>query len=123
MERRFRVYVYKDGDPPIAHVGPETGTYSIEGLFIKEMEFGNNNFQTRDGREALAYFMPFSVKHSRKYMVYNTTRDPIPIRRYISDYVGNVSRNYQFWNRTGGLDHFLVACQDWVSFLIVLIIH
>jgi hypothetical protein len=21
---------------------------------------------------------------------------------------------YRFWNRTGGVDHFLVACHDWV---------
>ncbi|KAA3490091.1 putative glycosyltransferase isoform X2 [Gossypium australe] len=29
------------------------------------------------------------------------------------DYVELIAGKYSFWNRTGGADHFLVACHDW----------
>jgi len=34
MEKRFRVYVYEEGEPPILHDGPCKNIYTIEGRFI-----------------------------------------------------------------------------------------
>lgn len=38
--------------------------------------------------------------------------------QYLHDYVDLIAARHPFWNRTGGSDHFLVGCHDWVmSFL------
>ncbi|KAG6649634.1 hypothetical protein I3843_07G219800 [Carya illinoinensis] len=61
MERRFKVYVYSEGDPPITHDGPCKDIYTIEGRFIHELEHGAGMFRTRDPHRAHVYFLPFSV--------------------------------------------------------------
>jgi hypothetical protein len=38
MEKRFRVYVYEEGEPPILHDGPCKNIYTIEGRFIEQLE-------------------------------------------------------------------------------------
>ncbi|KAF3447321.1 hypothetical protein FNV43_RR12507 [Rhamnella rubrinervis] len=32
---------------------------------------------------------------------------------YLKNYLDMVAAKHPFWNRTGGADHFLVACHDW----------
>ncbi|KAL0702006.1 hypothetical protein Bca4012_058128 [Brassica carinata] len=32
---------------------------------------------------------------------------------HLKEYVDLIAAKYKFWNRTGGADHFLVACHDW----------
>ncbi|KAF5742993.1 hypothetical protein HS088_TW09G01055 [Tripterygium wilfordii] len=32
---------------------------------------------------------------------------------HLKKYLDLIARKYNFWNRTGGADHFLVACHDW----------
>lgn len=117
MERRFKVYVYPEGDLPITHDGPCKDIYSIEGRFIHEMEHGNGNFRTRDPRRAHVYFMPFSVTWMVKYLYQSLSHNHNPLLEFVSDYVRVVSMRYPFWNRTRGADHFMLSCHDWVSFL------
>ncbi|CAK9312817.1 unnamed protein product [Citrullus colocynthis] len=113
MERRLKVYVYPEGELPITHDGPCKNIYTIEGRFIHEMENGGNGFRTVDPGRAHVMFMPFSVAWMVKYLYKDGSYDQTPLRMFVSDYVGVVSRKYPFWNKTNGADHFILACHDW----------
>ncbi|KDP33570.1 hypothetical protein JCGZ_07141 [Jatropha curcas] len=113
MERRFKVYVYSEGDPPIVHDGPCKDIYTIEGRFIQEIEHGARRYRTRDYRRAHVYFMPFSVTWMVKYLYKPFTYDLTPLKEFVADYVRVISTKYPFWNRTYGADHFMLACHDW----------
>lgn len=119
MERRFKVHVYTEGEPPIAHDGPCKDIYSMEGRFIHEMEQGAvaKRFKTKDPQRAHVHFMPFSVTWMVRYLYTPLSHDIAPLRWFVSDYVRLVSTKYPFWNRTRGADHFMLACHDWVKFL------
>ncbi|PKI36188.1 hypothetical protein CRG98_043426 [Punica granatum] len=113
MEKRFKVYVYPEGDPPIVHDGPCKNIYTIEGRFIHEMEHDKSRFRVTDGKRAHVYFLPFSVTFMVKYMYRPLTYDVTPLQQFVSDYVGVISARYPFWNRSSGADHFMLACHDW----------
>ncbi|BBH07716.1 Exostosin family protein [Prunus dulcis] len=51
MEKRFKVFVYGEGEPPLFHNGPCKSIYSMEGNFIHEIEV-NKQFRTRDPEKA-----------------------------------------------------------------------
>lgn len=114
MEKLFKVYVYKEGEPPLFHTGPTTDIYSMEGVFLNSME-NDPNFRISDPDKAHVYFLPFSV-----VMILNTLFDPIirdkaVLERIIGDYVHTVSTRYPYWNRSLGSDHFMLSCHDWVG--------
>ncbi|CAN1828417.1 Probable glycosyltransferase At5g25310 [Linum perenne] len=115
MEKRFKVYVYKEGEPPMVHDGPCKDIYTVEGRFIQEMEHGSSSikFKTEDPERAHVYFMPFSVTWMVKYLYTPLSYDVAPLRRFVADYVTVISTKHQFWNRTLGADHFMLACHDW----------
>ncbi|TXG62188.1 hypothetical protein EZV62_013551 [Acer yangbiense] len=113
MERRFKVYVYREGELPITHNGPCKDIYTIEGRFISEMEHGAKRFRTSDPHRAHVYFLPFSVVWMVKYLYKPLTYDLTPLKQFVADYVRVVSTKYPFWNRTSGADHFMLACHDW----------
>ncbi|KAK4491052.1 hypothetical protein RD792_001774 [Penstemon davidsonii] len=113
MERRFKVYVYKEGELPIVHDGPCKDIYSSEGRFIHEMEHGNNRFRTSNAKAAHVYFMPFSVTWMVKYLYKPNTYNVSPLKEFVSDYVRLISRKHPFWNKTQGADHFMLTCHDW----------
>ncbi|KAH7840361.1 hypothetical protein Vadar_015939 [Vaccinium darrowii] len=113
MEKRFKVYVYEEGDPPIVHYGPCKNIYTSEGRFIVEMEQGKSGFRTRDAHRAHAYFLPFSVTLMVKYLYKPLSYDVKPLQDFVGDYVRVVSTKYPFWNRTYGADHFMLSCHDW----------
>ena len=115
MEKRFKVYVYPDGDLPITHDGPCKDIYSIEGRFLHELEHGVGKLTTNDPRRAHVYFLPFSVTWIVKYIYTPHSSDVTPLQHFVSDYVRVVSMRYPFWNRTYGADHFMLACNDWIS--------
>lgn len=114
MEKRFKVYIYEEGELPIVHDGPCKSIYASEGRFINEMEHGHNRFRTRDPHLAHVYFMPFSVTWMVKYMYKPNTYNVTPLKEFASDYVRVISTKYPFWNRTQGADHFMLSCHDWV---------
>ncbi|KAK6162062.1 hypothetical protein DH2020_001903 [Rehmannia glutinosa] len=113
MERRFKIYVYQEGEPPIVHDGPCKDIYTSEGRFIHEMEHGNNKFRTSNAQAAHVYFMPFSVTWMVKYLYKPNTYDLTPLKVFASDYVKLISTKHPFWNRTQGADHFMLSCHDW----------
>ncbi|KAI4316346.1 hypothetical protein L6164_024334 [Bauhinia variegata] len=116
MEKRFKIYVYPEGDLPITHDGPCKDIYSIEGRFIHELEHGDGRFRTNDANVAHVYFLPFSVTLMVKYLYTPNTYDVSPLKHYVSDYVRVVSTRYPFWNRSQGADHFMLSCHDWGPF-------
>ncbi|KAI3468005.1 hypothetical protein Pfo_024668 [Paulownia fortunei] len=113
MERRFKVYVYQEGELPIVHDGPCKDIYTSEGRFIHEMEHGNNRFRTNNAQVAHVYFMPFSVTWMVKYIYRPNTYNVTPLKVFVSDYVKLISTKHPFWNRTQGADHFMLSCHDW----------
>ncbi|KAL2525716.1 putative glycosyltransferase [Abeliophyllum distichum] len=113
MERRFKVYLYEEGELPLVHDGPCKDIYTSEGRFIHEMEQGNNRFRTRNPEAAHVYFMPFSVTWMVKYIYHPNTYNVTPLKDFVSDYVRIISTKHSFWNKTQGADHFMISCHDW----------
>lgn len=125
MEKRFKVYVYEEGEPPLAHAGPCKGLYTTEGRFINAMEDlrraatsatagGTGLFVTEDPSRAHAFFMPFSVAMMVRFAYREGSYDLLPLRRLVAGYVRAVASRRPFWNRSAGADHFILSCHDWV---------
>ncbi|KAK8658126.1 hypothetical protein V6N13_036338 [Hibiscus sabdariffa] len=113
MEKVFKIYVYKEGEPPLFHNGPCRSIYSSEGRFIHELEKGKF-YTTQDPDEALVYFLPFSVVMLVHYLyepakTFNTDA----IGRAVVDYVDVIAGKHPYWNRSLGADHFMLSCHDW----------
>ncbi|KAK8662999.1 hypothetical protein V6N13_024882 [Hibiscus sabdariffa] len=112
MEKQFKVFVYKEGEPPVFHDGPCKSIYSMEGNFIYRMDV-DNKFQTNDPEKAHVFYLPFSVAKMVQFVYLRESRDFSPIRRTVIDYVNVISQKYPYWNRSLGADHFMLACHDW----------
>ncbi|WCJ30312.1 Exostosin family protein [Euphorbia peplus] len=115
MEKRFRVWTYKEGELPLFHNGPVKDIYSTEGQFIAEMESGLNPFSASNPDEALVFFVPVSVVSIIKF-VYSRQIHQTFAQKFqgiVYDYIQAVSAKYPFWNTSSGADHFLVSCHDW----------
>ncbi|KAL8152886.1 hypothetical protein V2J09_010646 [Rumex salicifolius] len=111
MEKQLKVYVYKDGEPPIFHNGPCKSIYSTEGNFIHQMEL--STFRTKNPDKAHVFFLPFSVVMLVRYVYVRDSHDFSPIRQTVRDYTKLVSDKYPYWNRSLAADHFMLSCHDW----------
>ncbi|GLT71518.1 hypothetical protein SLA2020_435310 [Shorea laevis] len=114
MEKRFRVWPYKEGEPPLFHIGPMSDIYSVEGQLIDELNGGDSPFLARHPDEALAFFLPVSIVNIIRFVYRpytNYSRDRL--QNIVKDYITLISSRYPFWNRSSGADHFLVSCHDW----------
>ncbi|XVE61580.1 hypothetical protein DITRI_Ditri06bG0051900 [Diplodiscus trichospermus] len=112
MEKQFKVFVYKEGEPPVFHDGPCKSIYSMEGNFIYKMDV-DRKFQAKDPEKAHVFYLPFSVAKMVRFVYLRDSHDFSPIRRTVIDYVSLVAKKYPYWNRSLGADHFMVACHDW----------
>ncbi|KAK2645597.1 hypothetical protein Ddye_020792 [Dipteronia dyeriana] len=108
MEHMLKIYIYKEGEKPVFHQPYMRGIYASEGWFMKLIE-GNKKFIVRDPRKAHLFYLPFSVKMLRFAENFNKK----DLQRHLKNYVELIAGKYRFWNRTGGADHFFVACHDW----------
>ncbi|KZV22813.1 catalytic [Dorcoceras hygrometricum] len=115
MERVLKVYVYKEGEKPIFHQPILKGLYASEGWFMKLME-GNKNFAVKDPRKAHLFYMPFSSRMLEHTLYVRNSHNRTNLRQYLKNYSEKIAAKYRFWNRTGGADHFLVACHDWAPY-------
>lgn len=116
MDRTLKVYVYRDGSKPIFHQPILKGLYASEGWFMKLME-GNKRFVVKDPRKAHLFYMPFSSRMLEYSLYVHNSHNRTNLRQYLKDYSENIAAKYPYWNRTGGSDHFLAACHDWVCLL------
>lgn len=123
MEKRFRIWVYREGELPLVHSAPLNLIYSIEGQFLDEMESGKSPFAASHPDEAHTFLLPISVAYIIHY-IYRplVTFSRVELQRLVQDYVAVVAGKYPYWNRTEGADHFLVSCHDWVSEIYVLFV-
>nr|XP_009802047.1 PREDICTED: probable glycosyltransferase At5g20260 [Nicotiana sylvestris] len=114
MQKRLKIWVYKEGEPPLFHRGPMKEIYSIEGQFIDEMESGESPFLTNSPENATAFFLSISIAKAVKY-VYNPrcSCGSRWLQNIFVDYVNVVSNKYPYWSRSNGADHFYVSCHDW----------
>ncbi|GAB2223399.1 hypothetical protein Droror1_Dr00017540 [Drosera rotundifolia] len=114
MEKRFKIWAYKEGEPPIFNHGPMNNIYSIEGQIIDELCTGNSPFTARHPDEAHVFFLPISIVGIIRY-VYRpyTTYARDRLQNIVADYIHMVADRYPFWNRSRGADHFLASCHDW----------
>lgn len=115
MVKRFKIWVYREGERPLFHSGPLKHIYGIEGQFIDELELGDSPFLARSPDEAHAFFVPVSVAFIVHYIYLPITtyaRDRLV--RIVTDYINVVADKYPYWNRSSGADHFMVSCHDWV---------
>ncbi|KAG5113187.1 hypothetical protein JHK82_036456 [Glycine max] len=118
MVKRFKVWVYEEGDQPLVHYGPVNDIYAIEGQFIDEMDNSKRSpFKAKNPDEAHAFFLPFSVVNVvhyayKPYMSQNDYRRD-RLQRLVEDYIVVVADKYPYWNRSNGADHFLLSCHDW----------
>ncbi|KAL6215078.1 hypothetical protein ACLB2K_014509 [Fragaria x ananassa] len=112
MEKLFRIWPYKEGEPPLFYNGPVNDIYSIEGQFMDELR--KSPFAAKDPNEAIAFYLPISVVNIVRY-VYRpyTTYSRLRLQNIIEDYIGIMAKRYPYWNRSNGGDHFLVSCHDW----------
>uniref|UniRef100_A0A0E0Q1P4 Exostosin GT47 domain-containing protein n=1 Tax=Oryza rufipogon TaxID=4529 RepID=A0A0E0Q1P4_ORYRU len=112
MEKRFKVWTYREGEPPVVQKGGAAfaGNDGIEGHLIAELDSsgGGGRHRARHPGEAHAFFLPISVASIAGY-VYR--RDMIdfwdPQLRLVAGYVDGLAAMYPFWNRSRGADHFL----------------
>ncbi|XP_062149066.1 probable glycosyltransferase At5g03795 [Alnus glutinosa] len=115
MERTLKVYVYRDGSKPIFHQPILKGLYASEGWFMKLME-GNKRFVVKDPRKAHLFYMPFSSRMLEYTLYVRNSHNQTNLWQYLKDYSEKIAAKYPYWNRTGGADHFLVACHDWAPY-------
>ncbi|MED6180602.1 hypothetical protein PIB30_011638 [Stylosanthes scabra] len=115
MERTLKVYIYKDGNKPIFHQPILKGLYASEGWFMKLME-ENKQFVVKDPAKAHLFYMPFSARMLEFSLYVRNSHNRTNLRRFLKDYTDSISAKYPYFNRTGGADHFLVACHDWAPY-------
>uniref|UniRef100_A0A0E0LEQ7 Exostosin GT47 domain-containing protein n=1 Tax=Oryza punctata TaxID=4537 RepID=A0A0E0LEQ7_ORYPU len=121
MEKRFKVWAYRDGEPPVVHKGVDAAVAGggIEDHLVAELDGrGGGRHRARHPGEAHAFFLPISVASIAGYIY---RRDMIdfwdPQLRLVAGYVDGLAAKYPFWNRSRGADHFLVSCHEWAPIL------
>ncbi|KOM28627.1 hypothetical protein LR48_Vigan561s001700 [Vigna angularis] len=112
MERTLKVYVYREGAKPIMHSPYLLGIYASEGWFMKQME-ASKQFVTTDPKKAHLFYLPFSSRMLEETLYVQNSHSSRNLVQYLKNYVDMIAGKHNFWNRTGGGDHFLVACHDW----------
>ncbi|XAR69298.1 Xylogalacturonan beta-1,3-xylosyltransferase [Bertholletia excelsa] len=111
MEQTLKVYIYKEGGRPIFHTTVLKGIYASEGWFMKILKA--SKFVTKDARKAHLFYLPFSSRMLEETLFVANSHSQDNLVEYLKNYLDMIVARHNFWNRTGGADHFLVACHDW----------
>ncbi|GAU22823.1 hypothetical protein TSUD_142640 [Trifolium subterraneum] len=82
MERKLKVYIYREGEKPIFHQPKMRGLYASEGWFMKLME-GNKRFIVKDPKKAHLFYLPFSSQMLRANLSDNKKMEQY-LERYAS---------------------------------------
>lgn len=122
MLKRFKVWTYKEGEPPLVHDGPMNSIYGIEGHFMAEIDNRVGPFSAHNPDEAHVFMLPLSVAHIVHYLYKPlTTYSRDQLMRIVLDYTNIIAQRYPYWNMSQGADHFLASCHDWVRVTILTI--
>lgn len=119
MVKRFKVWVYQEGEQPLVHDGPVNNIYAIEGQFMDEMDNNGkwSQFRARHPEEAHVFFLPISIANVVHYVykpiLKQSDYEPVRLQHLVEDYIGVIQDKYPYWNRSIGADHFLLSCHDW----------
>lgn len=112
MNRSLKIYVYPHKkNEPFANIllaidDEPSGNYASESYFKKSLF--KSHFITKDPKEADLFYLPFSITNMR-----NDKRVGVGgIQDFVKEYVVEISEKYPYWNRSGGADHFYVACHS-----------
>ncbi|KAI7757163.1 hypothetical protein M8C21_025733, partial [Ambrosia artemisiifolia] len=114
MEKILKVHIYKEGAKPIFHQPQAVlkGIYASEGWFMKNMK-ATQQFVTKKPKQAHLFYIPFSSRMLEEKLYVQDSHSHKNMVQYLKNYVDLIAGKYNFWNRTGGSDHFFVACHDW----------
>lgn len=116
MEKRLKVWVYREGEVPLFHLAPTKSIYSTEGHVMEELH--RSGMAASHPDEANAFFLPVSVSNIVHYLYEGKgDYDRGRLQRVVEDYVRVVANKYPYWNRSSGGDHFIVSCHDWGPFV------
>ncbi|KAK2995013.1 hypothetical protein RJ640_012253, partial [Escallonia rubra] len=113
MEQTLKVYIYREGERPIFHLPVLKGIYASEGWFMKQLKT-NKHYVTKNPRNAHLFYLPFSSRMLEETLYVPGSHSRKNLVQHLKNYLDMIVSRYPFWNRTGGADHFLVACHDWV---------
>ena len=113
MEQTLKVYIYREGKRPIFHQTVLKGIYASEGWFMKLLK-ANKQYVTKNPKNAHLFYFPFSSRMLEETLYIPNSHSDRNLVQYLKNYLDMIVAKYPFWNRTGGADHFLVACHDWV---------
>ncbi|PWA62913.1 exostosin family protein [Artemisia annua] len=117
MEKTLKVYIYKEGEKPIFHQ-PEpvlSGIYASEGWFMRNIQ-ESRHFVTKNPKKAHLFYIPFSSRILELNLYVPGSHSKRKLVQYLKNYIDMIAGRYNFWNRTGGSDHFVVACHDWATY-------
>ncbi|CAA7025472.1 unnamed protein product [Microthlaspi erraticum] len=112
MEKKLKVYIYREGKRPVLHKPVLKGIYASEGWFMKQLK-SSKTFVTKNPRKAHLFYLPFSSKMLEETLYVPGSHSDKNLIEFLKSYLDMISSKYSFWNKTGGSDHFLVACHDW----------
>ncbi|KAK6139097.1 hypothetical protein DH2020_027158 [Rehmannia glutinosa] len=120
MLKRLRIFVYPDvsmnnESSPFARVflphpnplDPKIGNYFSEHAF--KLALLQSSLVTRRPEEAHFFFMPFSINVMRNH---HRLHSELSISNFVANYVSRISSEFEFWNASGGADHFFVCCHS-----------
>ncbi|KAH6771089.1 hypothetical protein C2S52_015892 [Perilla frutescens var. hirtella] len=122
MLSKFRVFVYPIPDAfvgnessPSARIflphpdplNPKIGNYYSEHAF--KLSLLRSSLVTKRPHKAHFFFMPFSINAMRNHPLVHSESS---ISTFVANYVSNISSEFEFWNASGGADHFFVCCHS-----------
>ncbi|KAK6773923.1 hypothetical protein RDI58_029162 [Solanum bulbocastanum] len=112
MNRCLKIHVYPHKkNEPFANIllsidDEPSGNYASESYFKKALF--KSHFITKDPKEADLFYLPFSITNLR-----NDKKVGVGgIQDFVKEYIVEISEKYPYWNRSGGADHFYVACHS-----------
>lgn len=112
MNKSLKIFIYPHSEiDPFANVllpmdTEPSGNYASESYFKKVLT--KSHFITKDPSRADLFFMPFSIAKMRNDPRINVGGIP----DFVRDYIFDIRHKYPYWNRSGGADHFYVACHS-----------
>ena len=83
---------------------------------VYEAYGANENFVTKDPGKAHLFYLPFSSRLLELTLYVRNSHSRTNLIEYMRNYADMIAAKYHFLNRTGGADHFVAACHDWVYF-------